>query len=305
MSGLSDIKYIFNKEKRILFLSHFSISKKINDKRYLEMLFLAKTGYALDLENPVSFGEKLQWLKLNNRNPIYTTMVDKILAKEYVSGIFGKDIIIPTIAVWDDPNEIDFELLPEKFVLKCNHNSGLGMVICKDKSSLDRKKTIKDLERGLKEDFYSHGREWPYKDVSRKIFAEQYMENAADDELKDYKFYCFNGEPQYCQVICNRTKNETIDFFDMDWKAQEFTGLEMPYKPHADFIDKPKCFKEMIEKARVLAKDIPFVRIDFYEINCKLYFGEITFFPASGLGRFSPEIWNEKLGEMVNLKILQ
>lgn len=302
MSGIGDLRFLCNKQKRILLLSHFAFSKKIDDKKYLEQMYYAKTGEVLNLNNPVSFGEKLQWLKLYNRKPIYTTMVDKILAKEYVAGIFGNEIIIPTIAVWDDPHQIDFDKLPNRFVLKCNHNSGLGMFICKDKNSINAEKVIKDLQRGITEDFYSHGREWPYKDVNRKVFAEQYMESSPEEELRDYKFYCFNGEPKFCQVICNRTKNETIDFFDMDWNLQEFTGLDLPYKPHAPYIEKPKCFNEMAEKARILANNIPFVRIDFYEINNRVYFGEITFFPASGFGRFYPDIWNNRLGNMVKLE---
>lgn len=302
MSGIGDLKFLFNQQKRILFLSHFKLSKKIDDKKYLEKMYFAKTGQVLNLDKPISFGEKLQWLKLYNRNPIFTIMVDKVLAKDYVANILGDEIIIPTIAIWDDPADINFDKLPNKFVLKCNHNSGLGMVICKDKNSIDKKKVVKELKRGIEEDFYSHGREWPYRGINKKVFAEQYMKNSSDEELRDYKFYCFNGEPKYCQVICNRSKDETIDFFDLEWHVQEFTGLDLPYKPHAAYIDKPNCFDDMIEKARILANDIPFVRIDFYEINNKVYFGEITFFPASGFGRLYPEIWNNKLGELVQLE---
>lgn len=301
MLRISEFKYLFSKDKRILFYRHFSFSKYIKDEKYLKLLYKAVLNRELNLDSPSTFGEKLQWLKLNNRDSRYTIMVDKIAAKEYVANILGSKYIIPNIAVWDDPKKINFELLPDKFVLKCNHNSGIGMCICKNKKELDKTFVLKQLKKGLREDFYSHSREWPYKDVNRKVFAEQFMENKGDSELIDYKFYCFNGEPCYCQVIKDRTSRETIDFFDMDWNIQEFTGLEKPYKEHSKFVKKPDNFLEMIEGAKKLSEGIPFLRVDFYEINGQVYFGEMTFYPASGLGWFTPDSWNYKLGKMIRI----
>ena len=169
------------------------------------------------------------------------------------------------------------------------------------KSKLDISKVRRELKKGLKQDYYLTGREWPYKNVSRKIIAEKYMKNEYETELKDYKFFCFNGNPEYCQVICDRSTNETIDFFDMNWVHQEFIGLNSKCSNSKHPIAKPVTFEKMKEFACILAKNTKFVRIDFYEIERKLYFGEITFYPASGFGNFKPTEWNEKLGEMINL----
>lgn len=178
------------------------------------------------------------------------------------------------------------------------------MCICKDKSKLDIEKVKTELRKGLKQDYYLTGREWPYKNVPRKIIAETFMKNEKDTDLKDYKFFCFNGSPEYCQVICDRSTNETIDFFDMNWEHQEFIGINSipnEFSNNKNLIEKPYTFEKMKEFASILAKNTKFVRIDFYEINRKLYFGEITFYPASGFGQFEPVIWNERLGNMIKL----
>ena len=237
-------------------------------------------------------------------------MVDKYEVKEYVASIVGDQFIIPTLGVWDSFDEIDFDALPEQFVLKCTHDSG-GLVICKDKSKLDLKVAKKKIQKSLKRSYYWVGREWPYKNVKPRIIAEAYMQDSKMNDLKeykndltDYKFFCFNGDPKYCQVIGDRSVSETMDFFDMNWKIQPFTKRTLSGAEflHSMNLEKPKHFDEMVCIAKKLAGTMPFSRIDLYEINDKVYFGEITFFPNSGLfNRFSPDEWDLKLGKMIAL----
>ena len=274
------------------------------DAPYLRLQYRAQMGKHLHLNNPQTFNEKLQWLKLHDRRPEYTVMVDKHLAKQYVAEKIGSQYIIPTLGVWDSPDDIDFAALPDRFVLKCNHNSGTGMYICKDKGKMDVEQVKADLRKGISEDFYLHGREWPYKDVPRKIIAEKYMEDNPGEDLRDYKFFCFDGKPVYCQVISNRSTNETIDFFDMDWNHQEFTGLARPHHPFSNNpipIPIPSRFAEMKQAAEALAKESRFLRVDFYEVKGDMYFGELTFYPASGFGEFSPDKYNLLLGNLLTL----
>ncbi len=297
------INFIVNESYRFNILANKGFFYNWSDEKFLKIKFELTFGKRLNLDNPQTFNEKLQWLKLYDRNPLYTTMVDKYKVKEYVANIIGKEYIIPTLGVWNNPEEIDFDKLPNQFVLKCNHNSGLGMYICKDKSNLDIQKVKKELSKGLKQNYYLTNREWPYKNVPPRIIAEQYMEDCKTKELRDYKFFCFNGKPSYCQVISDRNTNESIDFFDMNWNFQNFTGLHLhkPF-PHAKNIpQKPITFEKMKQICAILAKDIPFVRVDFYEINCKMYFGELTFFPATGFGQFYPNEWNKKIGDLLIL----
>lgn len=295
------IKFLKDKDYRFNILSNYGFYDSMDDEEFLKRKFKSNLKYDLNLLSPNTFSEKIQWLKINDRKDIYTILVDKYKVREYIKEKLGEEYLIPLIGIWDDPDDIDFNKLPDQFVLKCNHNSGLGMCICKDKSKLDISKVRRELKKGLKQDYYLTGREWPYKNVSRKIIAEKYMKNEHETELKDYKFFCFNGEPKYCQVISDRSTNEAIDFFDMKWNHQEFIGLNSKCSNSKHPIAKPVTFEKMKEFAYILAKNTKFVRIDFYEIERKLYFGEITFYPASGFGNFKPSEWNEKLGEMVNL----
>ena len=264
----------------------------------------------MDWKNPKTFNEKLQWLKLYNRKPEYTIMADKIKAKEWVAERIGAEYIIPTLGVWDDPDDIDFEKLPNQFVLKCNHNSGLGMYICKDKNKMDVEAVKQGLHEGLKENYYLHGREWPYKNVPRKILAEKFMVNEEEEtgrtcdyssDLADYKFFCFNGEPYYCQVIRDRSTEETIDIYDMEWNHQPFVGLNSGVKNGLSPVPCPANLDNMKKVCRSLAKDIPFVRVDLYVINEQEYFGELTFFPMQGMGSFTPDEWNKKIGDLLRL----
>lgn len=294
-------RYLFDSNYRILFNASMGVYNHIPDDVFLKKIYRASTGNILNLDTPKTFGEKLQWLKLYDRKPAYTMMVDKYEVRKYIAEKLGEEYLIPLLGVWDSPDEIEFDSLPNQFAMKCNHNSGLGMCICSDKSKLDIKKVKKDLRKGLKQDYYITGREWPYKDVKRRIIAEKYINDGTGEDLRDYKFYCFSGVPMFCQVISDRSTKETIDIFDMNWTLQEFTGFGNIY-PHSEKeIPKPETFGEMKAAAEILSKDIPFSRIDLYEVQGKMYFGEITFFPASGLGTFAPYEWNRKLGDLICL----
>lgn len=272
------------------------------DAIYLRILFYLQMGERLHLKKPRTFSDKIQWLKLYNRRAEYTTMVDKYAVKDYVASIIGEKYIIPTIGVWNRPEDIDWRILPNQFVLKTsNGGGGKGVVICKNKVVLDKENAIKHLNTALKRDIYQKFREWPYKNVPKRVIAEQYMKDTRFEDLRDYKFYCFNGEPRYCQVIKDRTTEETIDFYDMKWNHQEFIGLNPAAHFSEIMIEKPNNFEEMKEIARKLSSGIPFSRVDLYSINHKTYFGEMTFYPRSGFGKFVPLRWNEMLGKEISL----
>ena len=274
-------------------------AKHLSDKTYLECKWWIIKGRKLDLDNPKSFNEKLQWLKLYDRNPIYTTMVDKCEAKKYVASIIGEEHIIPTLAVYDKVEDIDFDALPSQFVLKCTHDSG-GIVICHDKEKLNRKDAVKKLRKGLKANFYWYNREWPYKNVKPRVIAEEYMTDG-DGELRDYKFFCFSGEPKVMFIASDRfnEKEETkFDFFDMEFNRLPFrNGHPNATQP----IEKPKGFEEMQKLAAQLSQGIPQVRVDFYDINGRIYFGELTFFHWSGFVKFEPGEWDYKMGRFIEL----
>lgn len=273
-----------------------------NDKIYLKMIFRCFMGRKLNLRDPKTFSEKLQWLKLYNRKAEYTQMVDKYAVKKYVADIIGEEYIIPTLGVWDSVDEIDFDSLPEKFVLKTTHaGGGNGVVICKDKSTFDIQKAKGKLKRSMKTNPYLTLREWPYKNVKPRIIAEKYVEVEGHTDLPDYKFFCFNGEPKYCQVIRDRSTKETIDFYDMEWNHMPFVGLNPIAENGEHPVVRPLHLDDMINKCRMLSIDIPFSRIDFYVVNDKVFFGEITFFPASGMGEFRPKEWNYTFGSWIKL----
>ena len=275
----------------------------LSDKFYLKLKWRFKMGGKLNLDNPKTFNEKLQWLKLYDRKPEYTTMVDKVKVKDYVAEKIGAEYIIPTIGVWDTPEEIDFDLLPNQFVLKCSHNSG-GLFICKDKTKVSKEKwksVLAGLKKSLKYDYYMLGREWPYKNVERKILAEQYMVDESGYELKDYKFFCFNGKPKAMFIAVDRgvaNKETKFNFYDMDFKLLPFTN---GHSNSEKSISKPNSFELMKELATTLSKDMPHVRIDFYDIYGKVYLGEITFFHWSGFVPFNPKEWDYKFGEWIKL----
>lgn len=273
-----------------------------SDSLYLRLYYFFNMGKVLHLKNPITFSEKLQWLKLFDRNPLYTTLVDKYAVKKYVADRIGAEHVIPTLAVWSTADEIDFSALPNQFVLKTTHSGGgCAVVVCKDKASLDPVAVREKMAGSMKADIWKSLKEFQYKDVPKRIIAEEYIApSEGKDDLPDYKFFCFNGEPKYCQVISGRGKKMSIDFFDRDWVHQPFH--EPKIFPFADVTpEKPHCLGEMWNAARELSQGKPFSRIDFYESNGSFYFGEITFYPTSGMGGFEPEIWDYKFGEMINL----
>ena len=272
----------------------------IPDYIYLCYKYYCTFGKKINLKNPQTFNEKLQWLKLYNRKPLYTILVDKYAVKEYVANKIGKEYIIPTLGIYNSVKEIDFDKLPNQFVLKATHDSN-STIICKDKNIFNKQEAKEKLNKTLKNNFYYIGREYPYKNVPRRIIAEQYMKDNKTKELRDYKFFCFNGKPIYCQVISDRTTNECIDFFDMNWNHQPFTGLVKNFPNCSTKPQKPNSFEQMKNACKILSKDIPFIRADFYEINNKMYFGELTFYPANGFGKFYPEEWNTKIGNLLIL----
>ena len=272
----------------------------MSDETYLKLRYNCIMGKKLNLDNPVTYNEKLQWLKLYDRKPEYTKMVDKYEAKKYVADIIGEEYIIPTLGVWDNVNDIDFDTLPNQFVLKCTHDSG-GLVICKDKAELDIENAKNTLNHFLNRNFYSVHREWPYKDVKHRIIAEKYMEDESGKDLKDYKFFCFNGEPKLLYISEGLSDHSTakISFADMDYNIAEFKRND--FKPFDELPKKPINFEKMKELAKVLSKDRAFIRVDFYEINKKIFFGELTFFPCSGYLPFDPEKYDKILGDWITL----
>ena len=275
----------------------------LSDKQYTCLQYRVRTGQKLNLKSPSNYNEKLQWLKLYDHNPIYTTLVDKLAVKDYVKNKVGEQYIIRTLGVWDRFDDIDFVSLPRQFVLKTTHGGGnSGVVICRDKSSFDEKAAKIKLEKSLAKDVYLVSREWPYKNVPRRIIAEEYMEDAKTGELRDYKFFCFDGEPKALFVASERQKRDEpcFDFFDTEYNHLDLRCSH----PLADVLpEKPVSFTEMLELARNLSSGFPHVRVDLYEINGRPFFGELTLYHWEGLMPFYPESWNETFGSWLSLPI--
>lgn len=271
----------------------------MSDKFYIKTLWRMCMGYELDLKHPITFNEKLQWLKLHDHNPLYPTLVDKVRVKDWVADKIGAEHIIPTLAVYKSVEEINLDKLPNQFVLKCNHDSG-SVVICKDKNHFDFNEAKKKLDKALHHNFYWDAREWAYKKVKPLIFAEQYMEDTRTGELQDYKFFSFDGVAKALFIATERQGNEEtkFDFFDMDFRHIDVTNGH----PNADTLpSKPESFDEMVRMANELSKDFPEVRVDFYEVNGKSYFGELTFYHWGGMTPFQPNYFDKTMGEWIDL----
>lgn len=285
-------KIIKNQEVRLKILK---ILEFIPDKIMIKLQYRIKTGKRLNLDNPKRFNEKLQWYKLNYRNELMTQCVDKHLVREYVKNKGYEDILIPQYGVYKSTEEINFEKLPLKFILKTNNGSHTN-IICRDKKQLDLKEVSKKLNRWLKNRSSKLGREWAYYNVSPLIICEELLEDKLDptSEIKDYKFICFNGKVEYIWVDTNRYTSHHRNFFDKDWNMH-YVETDVPMSSKK--IEKPKKLKEMIEIASTLSKDFPHVRVDLYFINEKIYFGELTFYLLSGYEKFTPDDFDYELGK--------
>lgn len=294
------IRYVLNNPKELLIYLLRQTACLYPDRLYLKMFFPLKMGYKLNLKDPKTFSEKLQWLKLNNRRSEMVKMVDKVDAKEYVANIIGEKYIIPTLGIYNSVDEIDFNALPNQFVLKCTHDSG-GVVICKDKSKLDIEAAKEKLRRGLKVNYYYRNREWPYKNVKPRIIVEKYL----GDNLQDYRIYCFNGNPKLIYSYTNISKTDGskpepsyCDIMDTNWN-------QMPFRqnsPVRGCVSKPRYFSEMLQIAKKVSQGFPFLRVDFYECG-DILVGELTFYPGSGMSQFRPIEWDYKLGSWLELSV--
>ena len=278
----------------------FKIMSVIPDKPYLRIRYFQRMHKILHLKNPKTYNEKLQWLKLYDRKPLYTKLVDKYLVREYVKEKIGEEYLIPLLAVYDRAEDIDFDALPDEFVLKCTHDSG-GLVICRDKADLNKVAAKTKIGSSLKVNYYLENREWPYKDVPRKIIAEKYMEDESEKELKDYKFYTFGGKVKAILMTSGRfDKGKTgFDFFDEN--CQRIEGLKRGKPNSKGEVNLPEKIKEMIPLAEKLAEGFPHIRVDLYLVNDRIYFGEMTFFAGSGFTKFEPEKWDRIFGDWIVL----
>ena len=293
-------KVIKNPSKIVEYLAAKGHMRWMNDKMFIKFLYRGHMGKKLNLKNPHSFSEKLQWLKLYDHQDIYTILVDKYAVRNYIRDKIGEEYLIPLHGKWDRVEDVDFESLPNQFVLKCNHDSG-SVIACYDKSKFDIDAAKKKLKKCLSNGTYWYTREWPYKNIKPCIIAEKYMEDETYHELRDYKFFCFDGVPKAMFIATERLnpdKPTAFDFFDMDFN-------HLPIKqghPNADKIpDKPHNFEEMKELAKVLSEGFPHVRVDLYEINGKVYFGELTFYHFGGVEPFVPDEWDEMFGNWLKL----
>ena len=275
------------------------LSRLIPDRIYLQIVYFKHFRRFINFNNPKTFNEKIQWLKLNYRNEEYTKLVDKYRVKQYITKLIGEKYVIPTLGVWKNVDDIDFKSLPEKFVLKCNNDSG-GIVICKNKKDFDEVKAKSFLKERLKNNGYWYGREWPYKNVKPCIIAEKYMEDSISKDIKDYKFFCFNGSMEFFDIDIDRFIEHRANYYDRNGNFLPFGKTYCP-PDYTKKIEMPKNLGKMIELAETISHNTVLSRIDFYEIDGQVYFGEITFYPGSGFSPFTDEKWDYKLGDMIDL----
>lgn len=291
--------YLRNGEGLYMLLAKLGMKRSDPDTVFFRHVYKANFGKALDLEHPLTFNEKLQWLKLHDRNPLYTSLVDKYEVKEYVARIIGNEFVIPTLGVWNRAEEIDWNALPNQFVLKCTHDSA-SVLVCRDKNSFDFRTASKKLCRALRKNYFFRTREWPYKNVPPRILAEKYLQDDTGD-LADYKIHNFNGTPRFVLVCRNRfsPSGMTQDFFSPTW---EHLPVQRRYHKNSTTpIERPPEMETMLELSKQLARDIPFVRTDFYVVDHQVFFGEMTFYPQSGFSPFFPEEWDLTFGSWLAL----
>ena len=271
----------------------------IPDKLFLKLLYKKNIGKKLNFDNPKTFNEKLQWLKIYDRNPLYVKLVDKYEVRNYIKEKIGEEYLIPLIGVYNRFEDIKFELLPNQFVLKCTHDSG-GVFVCKDKEKCDFMEMKNKVNKLLKRNFFYQSREWPYKEVKHKIIIEKYMQEDGKAELTDYKLMCFNGKVK-CTLVCSDRNSKSglrKDFYDTNWNR-------LPFQKHGKNLEhqmpKPENYELMVQLAEKLARDFKFLRVDLYEISGKIYFGELTLYPGAGIEKFEPSEWDEILGSWLEL----
>lgn len=272
--------------------------KYISDKTYLKLLYETRIGKKLSLKNPITFDEKLQWLKLYDRKDEYTVWADKYEVRNYVAEKLGEQYLIPLLGVWNSADELKLDDLPEQFVLKCTHDSA-SVCICTNKKNFDWNAAMDKLQKSLNQNYYWHSREWPYKNITPRIIAEAYMTDESGTELKDYKIYTFGGEPYLIQVDFDRFHNHRRNLYTTEWEYIDET-IEYSKDPNVK-IAKPEHLEEMLECSRKLAVGTISLRTDFYSINGKIYFGEITFYQEAGFAHFEHEEFAKKLGDQIKL----
>jgi hypothetical protein len=300
MASIKNIcKFIFDEDFRWIYLGRKEFFNNMPDEEFLKKKYKHQLHKDLNLENPRSFNEKMQWLKLYNRKPEFVQMVDKVTVKDYVASKIGSEHIIPTIAVYDRYEDIDFDKLPNQFVIKCTHDSA-STFVCSDKKTFDFKKAEKRIRERLNTHYYMLGREWPYKFVEPKIIVEQFMVDESGTELKDYKFFCFNGKVKCFSVDFNRFTNHRANYYTPDFELLTLGKKLCPPDPNQK-LEKPQHLDEMIKIAEHLSEGIPFLRVDLYNINGQIYFGELTFYPASGFSPFVTDEWDNTLGDWITL----
>lgn len=279
-----------------MYLDSFGLFKNMDDEKYLKKIYKIRFDKELDLNNPKTFNEKLQWLKLFDRKDIYSDMVDKYEAKKFVANKIDDSIIIPTIGIYDKFDDLDFSKFPNQFVIKCTHDSG-GPIIIKDKKSININDIRKKINKRLKYNYFYNCREWPYKNVKPRIIVEKYIKDELIDDLRDYKFMCFNGEPKYVYITV-KSKNIFENYYDMNFNP---VNIDHGFPKSNIEFKKPKNFNKMIEIARKLSKDVPFLRVDLHNNNGKILFGEMTFYDWAGLKPYLDNS-DDEFGKMLKLK---
>lgn len=293
------VRFLLSPKHRFLALAYRGFYDSMPDEEYLKRMYKCHTGKELDLQNPKTFNEKLQWLKLYDRRPEYTSMVDKCEVKKIIADKIGSEYVIPLIGVWDDPDDIDFSSLPGQFVMKCTHDSAMSLSICRDKSHFDFNAAKSKAKNAMKHNYSAYVREWVYKNIRPRVIIEEYMQDSSSVNLPVYKFFTFGGEPKIIQVIQDdKTKYETIDYFDTSWTRldmrQNFPNSKTP-------LPRPECLEEMLRLAAKLSEGIPHVRVDLYQINGRVYFSEFTFYSDAGIASFNPPEWDGILGSWLKL----